>query len=105
MADRSDIDNVLARVTKRGGHWIYGGAKDKDGYGTTRTGSRKDGTRKMRAAHIVVYEHYKGRVPAGTTVDHTCHVRGCVNPAHLKAATETQQLNNRQGYAPVGSRR
>jgi hypothetical protein len=35
-------------------------------------------------AHRVVWEHHNGPIPADLTVDHTCHVRRCVNPAHLR---------------------
>lgn len=99
MADRSDVDNVLAHVRKQGGHWIYGGASDKDGYGVVRTGSRTDGTRRMQPAAVVVYEHYHGPVPAGYEVDHECHVRGCVAPKHLRAVPKSVNLANRQRYA------
>lgn len=30
-------------------------------------------------------------------VDHTCHVRRCVNPKHLRLATHKQNLENHNG--------
>lgn len=35
-------------------------------------------------AHRIVWEHHYGPIPTDMTVDHRCHVRRCVNPAHLR---------------------
>lgn len=65
-----------------------------DGYGRIDRDGRK------LAAHRVAYEQANGPVPAGLTVDHTCHNRDseceggtscvhrrCINPDHLEAVT------------------
>jgi len=48
-----------------------------------------------RRAHIVSHEHFIGPVPAGMHVDHRCHNTMCVNPAHLRIATPSQNGQNR----------
>lgn len=51
-------------------------------------------------AHRIAYELTHGPIPAGMEVDHTCHNRGCVNPAHLRLATPKQNNENRAGANP-----
>jgi hypothetical protein len=48
-------------------------------------------------AHRASYEIANGPIPAGFVVDHKCHNARCVNPAHLQAATQKQNMENRSG--------
>lgn len=90
------VDRVLARVVKRDGHWLYGGAQDRDGYGAVRVGSRRDGTRAVDSAHEIVYRHFHGPIRPGMQIDHTCGVRNCVNPKHLQAVSKATNLDRRR---------
>ncbi len=65
---------------------LWTGATDPTGYGRFWL----DG--KMRYAHRVGFEWAKGAIPAGFQVDHLCRVRNCVNPAHLEAVTQRENL-------------
>lgn len=47
-----------------------------------------------RQAHIVIYEHFRGAVPAGLQLDHLCRNTRCVNPDHLEPVTQAE--NNRR---------
>lgn len=47
-------------------------------------------------AHRFSYELANGPIPAGHDVHHTCHVRHCVNPAHLEAVTRAENLRMRK---------
>jgi hypothetical protein len=60
-----------------GTHWVWTGARinPKKLYGSM------DG----RPVHAVSYEEFVGPIPAGHEVHHTCPVKLCFNPAHLKA--------------------
>lgn len=63
----------------------------QDGYGQIRTKG------KMRTAHRVAWELAHGEIPPGMQVDHACHVRACVNVAHLRLATRRENNFNRSG--------
>jgi hypothetical protein len=53
---------------------------------------------KVIGAHRAAWELAHGRsVPAGHRVDHRCHVTLCVNPAHLRLATQKQNQEHRKG--------
>ena len=38
-------------------------------------------------AHRRAYEHWRGPIPQGLTLDHLCRYPGCVSPWHLEAVT------------------
>ena len=53
--------------------------------------------KKMILAHRFSYEHFRELIPEGLQIDHLCRVRHCVNPVHMEAVT--QQENIRRGKA------
>lgn len=75
--------------------WLWTGCVDRTvGYGEF---GRAVTGRKIRV-HRYVYELIKGPIPSGLQIDHLCRVRICVNPDHLEAVT--QQENIRRGQSP-----
>lgn len=89
----SPIDRFWANVDKRGPGdcWEWTAVKVTGGYGKIVV----DG--KNQRAHRYSYKVAKGPIPSGMVVDHTCHNTGCVNPAHLRLATRSQNMENRRG--------
>lgn len=76
MLERYEVNDVT-------GCWLWLGYTDKNGY--ARLNSEN--------AHRVFYVKHVGPVPAGFDVDHLCKRRNCVNPAHLEAVSEQENLD------------
>lgn len=53
-------------------------------------------TNRMLLAHRVSYEIANGPIPDGMVLDHLCRNPACVNPAHLDAVP--QRENVRRGF-------
>lgn len=77
------------------GCWLWSGGVSQDGYGKVKRYG------KTLRAHRVFYEHFKGPLPEGMWVLHTCDNPLCVNPNHLWAGT---QLENEQDKDAKGRR-
>lgn len=78
-----------AKVQKSDGCWLWTRAKIAAGYGAFRANGE------LYYAHRYSYELHHGAIPPGETIDHACHVRACVNPAHIRLASYSQQNENR----------
>lgn len=53
------------------------------------------GDRKEFRAHRAAFLLYKGEIPNGLHVLHTCDMRECVNPDHLYVGTNRQNMDDR----------
>ena len=68
------------------GCWIYQTKPNISGYCTSSIDSKSMG------AHRASYILFKGDIPEGLVVDHLCNVKRCVNPDHLEAKTQAENL-------------
>ena len=91
MLTEKQIENYWKKVDKTSECWIWTSVKDRYGYG------RFPANRKFHGAHRVSYQISFGAIPSGKVIDHVCHRRDCVNPAHLRTATLKQNQENRHG--------
>ena len=64
-------------------------AYSEGGYGRIRIGA------KTPPAHAVAYALANGRIPNGRQINHYCDNPPCVNPAHLYAGTQQQNVQDR----------
>ena len=75
---------IPAHSPELGRCWIWKAARA--GGGTGQYGTFYDGHRDV-TAHRWAWEHFKGPIPEGLTIDHLCRVKLCVNPDHLEPVT------------------
>ena len=68
------------------GCWVWMASSSDDGYGQFWS------EEKMVRAHRYAYERWVGPIPEGLTIDHLCRVRHCVNPDHLEAVTNRENI-------------
>ena len=71
--------------------WLWTGAKNNRGYGQIAVGFT------MKLAHRVAYELNFGSIPTNLQLDHLCHNRSCVNPAHLELVTNRENARRGNG--------
>lgn len=79
------------------GCWIWCGTRAPNGYG------RFWNERKQHGAHRFAYQLARGTIPSDLTIDHLCRTPACVNPWHMEAVTETENI--RRGTSPTANNR
>jgi hypothetical protein len=62
--------------------WLWAGSVNNDDYGLAGG----------QYAHRLFYEIYKGKIAKGLQIDHLCFVPRCINPNHLEAVTELENI-------------
>lgn len=88
------IDRLLYRTsTSPDGCWVWRGTTNEHGYGEIGMGGD---VAPVRRVHRVAYEHFKGPIPEGMTIDHLCRNPSCVNPDHLEPVTHAENI--RRGW-------
>jgi len=89
-----DLDRFWIRVKKTKTCWLWLGAKRDitQGYGMVQVTVHSDRGPAFRteAAHRISFELANGPISPGAYVLHSCDVRACVNPAHLRPATKAE---------------
>lgn len=76
-------------LAKLGPCWIWTAATSSFGHGLLLVGRRSVG------AHRISYMLNVGPVPQGAFVLHRCNVAACVNPEHLYAGTQKENMRDR----------
>lgn len=77
-----------SRVNRTSRCWLWTGGRTDQGYGEVLVEGQK------RRAHRVAFVLSGKRLPARKDIRHTCDVRLCVRPSHLKRATQAQNMND-----------
>ena len=82
-------------VDSESGCWIWKGYIQKNGY--AKIGSKY--------AHRVFYENKNGKIPVGLVLDHLCRVHSCVNPDHLEAVTQKENVMRGVGITKINKQK
>ena len=98
----SAVDRFWSKVNRSAMCWEWAGTMNDQGYGMFRHDSKNE------RAHRYVWKLLIGEIPEGGQIDHRCRNRACVNPDHLRLATNKQNAehvgprsNNTSGYRGV----
>lgn len=94
------VSRFLTGVSRSEGCWLWTRGKDAYGYGQITPGSYKPPMKTHRVAWLV----FRGPIPAGAHVLHTCDVRHCVNPDHLFLGDQAANMKDAaQKYRLTGN--
>ena len=95
MVNKAEFESKISPEPLTG-CWLWTGMLHRQGYGFIAALRKADQKVVMSTAHRISYRLYCGPITM-PNINHTCHTPGCVNPAHLYAGT--QKDNVRDIYA------
>lgn len=81
-----DIRRFMFKIQKTNNCWLWLGCTTSTRYG------RFNYNGKIINAHRFSYELFKESIPNGLHIDHLCRNPQCVNPEHLEAVTNKENI-------------
>ena len=95
-------------VDKTESCWLWNSGKNVKGYGVMQATPEKGQKRgKTLLAHRISYEIHHGKLEQGDCVLHSCDNPSCVNPAHLRKGTQSENIKEAilkgRKFVPIAS--
>ena len=92
MKSRPAIERFEEKIVRDGVTtcWHWGGGANPH-YGSFAKVTTR-GAEKRVLAHRYSYQHHVGPIPDGLCLDHICRNKLCVNPAHLRPVTHSENM-------------
>jgi hypothetical protein len=88
-------DRILEKIEYApSGCWIFTGGKTVKGYGVIFLSGKENHRTNLVMTHRAMYEIYKGQIPKGQNVCHTCDNPSCINPDHLFVGSQKVNLQD-----------
>ncbi len=93
-----------SKVEKTESCWLWKGATARYGYFWSGERTPRGNPRTVKA-HRWAYEHLRGPIPAGLTIDHLCKTTACVNPSHMEVVPAGENALRGDGPAALNARK
>lgn len=103
MTQEERIERAKERILRDSfvtdsGCWEWLGCRHRHGYADMSL--IYNGIR-LRLGHVIAYTIFRGEIPEGLELDHTCKFKPCVNPWHVEPVTHA--VNLRRAYHSLTS--
>lgn len=100
MNAEQKLQRLFSKISYDHGCWNWNGTVDKDGYALAPT-SINGATRVQR----ILYQLEFGKLSPSDVTDHLCRNHACVNPMHLEAVPQRENILRGNTPAGVNARR
>lgn len=90
--DAHFVERFVSHISVGAECWAWTGMRHRQGYGWIRSAPAVGG--RMKLAHRLSWELFRGQIPRGMNVLHRCDNPPCVRPSHLFLGTQADNVTD-----------